>query len=237
MLGAPAGGSVLQVGGYCGYSAIRMAWSCPTATIASLEIDPVHVMVARILIAFAGLDSAISVWTGHSKDLIPRLALKKDEPGFLSAVFFDTKGSRYHEELAALSDCGALKPGAVVVAENVLKPGAPVFLWQVVLGKAFATQALEVQESDWPPDDWMSVSAMLPPFSTHTIQDEEPRPLGRFGAPPPHSSLLELLTLSDRMRDNAVKDGRSAFSRWAVRSAQLKEQLLASGLVATRIKI
>lgn len=41
----------------------------------------------------------------------------------LAAVTEDQRGSRYDEDLATLERLGILLPGAVVVADNVLKPG------------------------------------------------------------------------------------------------------------------
>lgn len=47
------------------------------------------------------------------------------------------KGSRYHEDLSVIEQLGLLLPGAVVVADNVLKPGSPLFLWRLCKGNAY----------------------------------------------------------------------------------------------------
>lgn len=41
------------------------------------------------------------------------------------AVFLDQRGARFGEDLRVLEESGLLNPGAIVVADNVLKPGAP----------------------------------------------------------------------------------------------------------------
>ena len=54
----------------------------------------------------------------------------------------DQKGSRYVDDLQALENQGVLVPGAIVVADNVLKPGAPLFLWWVVKSGVYNTELL-----------------------------------------------------------------------------------------------
>ncbi|CAJ1417004.1 unnamed protein product [Effrenium voratum] len=135
---AAAAGSMLEIGTYCGHSAIRLAAARPDMKVVSLEMDPIHAVLARRLVAFAGLAESIQVWTGHSRDLLPYLAEKY--AGF-DFVFMDQRGSRYEEDLASLERLGLLQPGALVVADNVLKPGAPVFLWRVCKAQDYETQA------------------------------------------------------------------------------------------------
>ena len=73
---APSRGSILEIGTYCGFSAIRMATACRGVLIVTLEIDPAIVVIARSMIAFAGLAHVVDVWTGQSKDLLHRLRLR-----------------------------------------------------------------------------------------------------------------------------------------------------------------
>merc|ERR1712008_17384 len=104
--------------------------------------------IARNIIAFAGLMHAVDVWTGHSQDLLPRLAARSaaevDSTRF-SMVFMDQRGSRYDEDLDLLESCGLLLSGAIIVADNVLKPGAPLFLWRVLTGGSYDTRVLRVR--------------------------------------------------------------------------------------------
>lgn len=43
----------------------------------------------------------------------------------------DQRGTRFHVDLQMLEDQGLLAEGCIVAADNVLKPGAPHFLWHL----------------------------------------------------------------------------------------------------------
>lgn len=75
----------------------------------------------------------------------------------------DQKGTRYDEDLATLERLGILLPGAVVVADNVLKPGSPLFLWRLTNSGAYDTHIVRVPEFAMPSDDWMSCSVLRNP--------------------------------------------------------------------------
>ena len=165
---APLGGRLLEIGTYCGYSAMRMAIVLSGAQIRTLEIDPVHVLIARRIITFTGLAGFVRVQTGHSKDLLPRLATGLGDPGF-GTVFMDHRCSCKEGDLSFLERSGLLQAGAAVIADNVLKPGAPLFLWHVVKGAAYKTQVVHLIEFAMPLADWLSLSvwctadAAIPP--------------------------------------------------------------------------
>eukprot|EP00913_Durusdinium_trenchii_P006551 g6154.t1 len=99
--GLPAGGhhGVFEIGTYWGTSSLRLAHalragtgtSSPRgfgATVTTVELDPVHVAVARVLFAFAGVD--VQVLTGHSRAVLPRLGARR-----FAAVLMDRWGSEY----------------------------------------------------------------------------------------------------------------------------------------------
>ncbi|CAE8595009.1 unnamed protein product, partial [Polarella glacialis] len=128
--------------------------------VLTLEADAAHAVVAQNLIAFAGLSHAVEVLTGHSEDLLPWLAERLAGGGHhIDFAFLDQRGSRYEADLAVLQRADLLSDGAILVADNVLKPGAPLFLWQVSTSRAFTTEVVSVPEfamSDV--EDWMTVS-------------------------------------------------------------------------------
>jgi len=224
---APKGGSVLEIGTYCGYSAIRMAMARPNTRIVTLEVDPAHMVIARNVTAFAGLAHVIDVWTGHSKDLLHRLSDRYDGRLKLCAVFMDQKGSRYDEDLSALERLGLLKQGAIVVADNVLKPGAPAFLWRLTnSGGAYDTEIVRVKEFAMPSEDWMSFS-VLKESSTEDLVPPKP----------PEATQTELAHLqweSDRMRSQATRMGQGVtYAEWADFAEHMKERLGRLGIVAT----
>ena len=62
----------LEIGTYCGQSALRLAHARPDMRLLSLELDPIHAFIARRLIAFAELRNveAISI----SKPFLSQIA-------------------------------------------------------------------------------------------------------------------------------------------------------------------
>lgn len=218
--GAPIGDgdlqtSILEIGCYCGYSSTRMAMAVPGIHIASLEVDPVHVVVARNVIKHGGLEDTIDVWTGHSKDLLQRILTRYGGPGHLQfgAAFFDQKGSRYSEDMERMESEGLMRPGAVVCSDNVLKPGAPLYLYKIMRGGHYDAQILSMDEFAMPSEDWMSLCVKK------TKVPDEPEP-------EPPDDLLLLSKEADRMRDRAVGPGRSvSYEEWGEFAQEVKVRL------------
>ncbi|CAJ1401002.1 unnamed protein product [Effrenium voratum] len=92
------------------------------------------------------------VLIGHSLYVLPRLQRR------FGGVFMDSRGSRYDRELELMEEADLLEPGAVIVADNVLKPGAPLFLWRITRDPCFDTEICPVGEFAMPAKDWVSVS-------------------------------------------------------------------------------
>ena len=46
-------------------------------------------------------------------------------------VFMDQRGTAFHDDQQYLEQCGLLAEPAVLVADNVLKPGAPYHVWRI----------------------------------------------------------------------------------------------------------
>ncbi|CAE8592970.1 unnamed protein product, partial [Polarella glacialis] len=209
---------VLEIGTYCGNSALRLAAALPSVRVTTLELDPVLVAIARTLVAFAGLCGAIEVWTGHSALLIPRLKRRlverfqtlRSRPCF-SAIFMDRWG--YDKDLALIQEHGLLQQaGGVLVADNVLTTAAASFLWTVAGPTAsFVSQVVAVSEvADSSQEDWMSVSVSM---SQHSELQS------CLEALPPE--LAELQTETERFRQRVIVDGgvgaeeKPAFTRHA----------------------
>lgn len=247
---APPGGQILEIGAYCGFSSSRMTLAVPNVHINTLEVDPVHVIVARNVIEFGGLTEHIDVWTGHSKDLIPRLAGRFGgaDDLFFSAAFFDQKGTRYDEDLTALERTGLLYPGAVLVADNVLKPGAPLFLWHIVTNGDYESQIVSMQEFAMPSEDWMSVSvrrlsaekhhAGQPPLPPDPVQEKRARArkwqlVPTYLSPEGTPDLHLLAKETDKVRDRAVGPRSVSFDEWAEFAKEVKDRLGKSGVLTT----
>nr|KAF6464621.1 catechol-O-methyltransferase [Rousettus aegyptiacus] len=72
----------------------------------------------------------VTVVTGASQDIIPQLK-KKYDVDTLDMVFLDHWKDRYLPDTLLLEECGLLRKGTVLLADNVITPGAPNFLAHV----------------------------------------------------------------------------------------------------------
>jgi len=230
---APEDGAILEVGTYCGYSALRLAMAAPCSPILTLEVDAVHAFVAHNIIAFAGLTHAIEIRIGHSADVLPQLLpaprMASRRPGGFRAVFMDQKGSRYGEDLQVLEAQGHLQPGATIIADNVLKPGSPAFLWRVARSgnDRYRTSIVHVPEFAMPgADDWMSVSVFLGPASNRESESATNADLPL--------EVRHLQWEADRMRTLAgdPRRGSVSFEDWAAFSMWMRSRLFAIGIQA-----
>ena len=44
------------------------------------------------------------------------------------------QGTRFHSDLALMEELNLLSDRAVILADNVLKPGAPLYIWHLAKG-------------------------------------------------------------------------------------------------------
>ncbi|XP_029427869.1 catechol O-methyltransferase [Rhinatrema bivittatum] len=121
----------LELGTYCGYSGVRIARLMkPGARLLTIEMNPVHVAVAKQIFEFAGIQEKVQILEGPAEKIIPQLKLNY-EVDTLDFVFIDHWSDRYTPDTKLLEECGLLKKGSVLVADNVICPGAPDFLQYV----------------------------------------------------------------------------------------------------------
>ena len=112
----PGNARVLELGAYCGYSAIMIADALgPEASIVSIEIDADSVASASANVAFAGLSDQVTIVHGGSTDMIPTVE------GPFGLVFLDHWKDLYRTDLQLIEAQGLLRPGSIVVADNVGK--------------------------------------------------------------------------------------------------------------------
>uniref|UniRef100_A0A8C7DZ08 catechol O-methyltransferase n=1 Tax=Oncorhynchus kisutch TaxID=8019 RepID=A0A8C7DZ08_ONCKI len=122
--------TVLELGSHCGYSTVRIARALPLgARLYSVEMDAINAAIAEKIIRLAGFDDD-TVRADPSDEVIPRL---RADYGLerLDFVFMDHWKKCYRPDLQALEGSGLLGKGSVVLADNVLFPGAPNFLRHV----------------------------------------------------------------------------------------------------------
>jgi catechol O-methyltransferase len=122
---------ILELGTYCGYSALRMAAAAPEAQIVSIEFNAANADVARRIFAHAGAGARITVVVGTLGDGGATLrALRETHrfgAGTVDFVFVDHAKDAYLPDLRRIEAEGWLHPGSVVVADNVKFPGAPAY--------------------------------------------------------------------------------------------------------------
>ena len=105
---------VLELGAYCGYSAVLFASTLgPEGRVVSLEVGEESVEAARANVAHAGLADRVEFILGDSGESIPNL------DGPFDLVFLDHWKDLYKRDLQAIEARGLLKPGSIVVADNV----------------------------------------------------------------------------------------------------------------------
>ncbi|PWY87554.1 S-adenosyl-L-methionine-dependent methyltransferase [Aspergillus heteromorphus CBS 117.55] len=124
---------VVELGGYVGYSAILFADALRQATpettdlrVWSLEADPLMASIAMNFVELAGLSEIVKVVVGPAADSLTRL----NAEGKLSDVdflFLDHVEELYLDDLQVAEELGLLHPRALVVADNVVRPGAPAY--------------------------------------------------------------------------------------------------------------
>lgn len=120
--------TVLELGTYCGYSAVRMASLLPPhAKLITLEFNPEYAVIARQVIDWAGLQDTIQLVEGASSEWIPQMKEKFGVKTF-DLIFLDHWKDRYLPDTKLLEKCGLLREGTVLLADNVICPGTPDYL-------------------------------------------------------------------------------------------------------------
>jgi catechol O-methyltransferase len=122
---------LLELGTYCGYSALRTARVMPDgARLVSVEFNADNARIARRILDHAGVPEArVAIVVGTLGDGGRTIAALEEQHGFAAGsvdfVFLDHDKDAYLADLERIVDRGWLREGAVVVADNVKFPGAP----------------------------------------------------------------------------------------------------------------
>jgi catechol O-methyltransferase len=120
---------ILELGTYCGYSSLRMAVAAPSARIISIEFNADNAEIARRILDHAGVASRVTVVVGTLGDGGRTIDVLEREhgfgPGSVDLVFLDHDKGVYLSDLKLILERGWLRPGAIVVGDNIKFPGAP----------------------------------------------------------------------------------------------------------------
>ena len=123
---------MVELGGYLGYSAILFANELRKYStgleckVWSLESEPSFVKIAEELISIAGLSDFVTVVTGSAEESLRRLRTES-ELAQIDLLFLDHDEALYKHDLQSCEELGLLRPGSTVVADNVVRPGAPEY--------------------------------------------------------------------------------------------------------------
>lgn len=122
---------VLELGTYCGYSALRMAVAAPSAHIVSIEFNPANAQIARRILEHAGVGGRVTVVVGTLGDGGKTVEALRTQHAFgagcIDLVFVDHAKDAYLPDLQLIMKERWLRTGALVVADNVKVPGAPEY--------------------------------------------------------------------------------------------------------------
>lgn len=105
----------IEVGTSTGYGAINMGWGFERTGghLTSIEIDPKAAQIARNNLRRMKLEDSVTVVEGDALEVLPKLE------GQFDFLFIDAVKSDYLKYFRAIEK--QLKPGAVVVADNVIR--------------------------------------------------------------------------------------------------------------------
>ena len=122
---------VLELGTYCGYSALRMAVAAPSAQIISIEFNAANAEIARRILDYAGVGTRVTIVVGTLGDGGKTIDALRTAHGFgagsVDLVFIDHAKEAYLPDLRRILEQNWLRPGALVVADNIKFPGAPEY--------------------------------------------------------------------------------------------------------------
>ncbi|KAG5457772.1 MAG: S-adenosyl-L-methionine-dependent methyltransferase, partial [Olpidium bornovanus] len=114
--------TVVELGTFVGYSAVRIARLLPPGgkvyTI-DPEVERTNT-VAKEVVAFAGLADKVEFVPGTAAEALPKLSAREELKGKVDCVFIDHHKDYYLSDLQLIEKLGLLRPGALVVADNVV---------------------------------------------------------------------------------------------------------------------
>ncbi|XP_023097429.1 catechol O-methyltransferase isoform X1 [Felis catus] len=119
---------LLELGAYCGYSAVRMARLLePGARLLTIELNPDYAAITQQMLDFAGLQDRVTVVAGPSQDIIPQLK-KKYDVDMLDMVFLDHWKDRYLPDTLLLEAPYCASPCTPISPSSYLIPYQPLTL-------------------------------------------------------------------------------------------------------------
>ncbi|CAF0723589.1 unnamed protein product [Adineta steineri] len=120
--------TVLELGTFLGYSSLRMASQLPENTlIVTIELNSDSAATARRIHEHAGVANRIQIVVDQTNRAIPRLSKQFNVDSF-DFIFIDHHKEAYLNDFKLLENVGLIKCGTMIVADNILFPGAPDYV-------------------------------------------------------------------------------------------------------------
>ncbi|KAJ5898694.1 O-methyltransferase [Penicillium tannophilum] len=147
--------TMVEMGGYVGYSAIRFGDALRRAggkKYYSLEINPINASVAKMLIELAGLQDIITVIVAPSHEALAQL-VQDGSIEQIEILFLDHWKDRYLYDMWFVERLGLLNKESVIVADNI-SPEAGRGIAYVDWLKATKTEKEEILKAHGFSDDF-----------------------------------------------------------------------------------
>ncbi len=111
-----------------GYSSLRIVSQLsPDALFITIEADSYSAEIARSIHEYAGVADRIKIINGYTQNVIPHLTKAYNIDSF-DLIFIDHYKDVYVRDFKILEQVGLIKSGTMIVADNVINPGAPDYL-------------------------------------------------------------------------------------------------------------
>lgn len=139
--------TMVELGGYCGYSTILFADAlrrCGGKKYYSLERNAQFARNIQTVVELAGLNDIVEVIVGPSNEGIKSLhsSGKVDQ---IDMMFLDHYKPAYTTDLKLCESLGLIRKGTVLAADNVISPGNPPYLKYVRSSVQQKRAALKLQ--------------------------------------------------------------------------------------------
>ncbi len=133
------------LGTFISYSSLRIIAQLPKdALFITIEADPKSAEIARFIIEYAGVIDRVKLINDSSDNVIPRLRKDFNINSF-DFILIDHDKNAYLRDFQMLENLGFIRSGTMIVADNVIYPGAPDYLDYIRNNLKYQTQTHEAK--------------------------------------------------------------------------------------------